>query len=285
MRGKALITAGTIAIALLAFGITGAEAGFKVKRVKGSGHLSSEVHEFKNLRGVVNGTWGDIELTLGDENRLEVTMEDNFHEYLDLDVRGGVLKIRFEKGVRIKSRKPMTMKLTLSSLETAVLSGSGDLEAEDLVCEDLELKLSGSGDVAIEGLRARSLDATLTGSGDLALRRADLGDASLSLTGSGDLVARKLEAGNCEVSITGSGDIRVGGKADALRLRLSGSGDADAGKLRCGSAQVRITGSGSGHVQVTDRLKATLTGSGDLRYSGDPRVSRQVTGSGDLIHR
>lgn len=284
MRGKAILVT-AIAVAAMAFGFASAEAGFKKTSIKGSGHLSEEIHEFKNLRGVVNATWGDIDLQIGDENRLEVTMEDNLHQYLELDVDRGILKIRFRKGIRLKTRKPMTMKLTLGELEKAVLTGSGDMEAEDLVCEDLEITLSGSGDVDFDRLRARTLDATLTGSGDFDMRDVELGRASMLLSGSGDLEMRELKAEACEMRVTGSGDIAASGEVDDLKMTLTGSGDANAGKLRCENAVVKLSGSGDGRLEVTGTLTARLTGSGNFRYHGDPEVNKRVTGSGDLIHR
>lgn len=263
--------------------VADAKAGiFEHKRIKGSGQLSTETHDLDNLRGVINTTWGELEIRIGAEQGLEAEMEDNLHEHLVLDVDDGILKIRFAKGLHIKPRKSMRMKLTLGELEYVALTGSGDLSAENLQCRDLALKLTGSGDISINRLEAREVDARLTGSGNLTLAALDARSVDLLLSGSGDVDAPDLKADELAVSLSGSGDSSLSGRTKEQELRISGSGDYHGGKLASDLASVRVTGSGYARLDVSEQLEVFISGSGDVRVSGRPEISKRITGSGDL---
>ena len=62
----------------------------------------------------------------------------------------------------------MTVDVTVPTLETVVLSGSGVVAVEGVTAERLVVRAPGSGVLTISGT-AEQLDVSLTGSGDLRL--------------------------------------------------------------------------------------------------------------------
>lgn len=97
-----------------------------------------------------------------------------------------------------------------------ILRGSGDVDFQDVVCDQLNVSLVGSGDVEVENVKTLRSRVELVGSGDVEMRFDDSGDVSASLTGSGDITL-KGSVRNFTSSVRGSGDMETGG------LRISQS--------------------------------------------------------------
>src|SRR5688500_1379163 len=104
------------------------------------------------------------------EPKVVVTTDDNLQENVTTEVRDGVLVIDIEGS--IATTKGIRVDVTVPSLASASLTGSGDISAE--------------------GIKAEAFTAKLTGSGNIELRGACTA-ASLTLTGSGDIRAESLE--------------------------------------------------------------------------------------------
>jgi hypothetical protein len=105
---------------------------------------------------------------------------------------------------------------------------------------------------------------------------------SIAIAGSGDVNAPAVTASKFAVNISGSGDVKLGGRADSIKVSIAGSGDVNAGKFDTQSASIRIAGSGDAVVWARKSLEAQVAGSGDIRYYGDPTVAKRIAGSGSV---
>ncbi|MDR1681802.1 MAG: DUF2807 domain-containing protein [Candidatus Symbiothrix sp.] len=102
------------------------------------------------------------------------------------------------------------------------ITGSGDVKADSLFCENIRLQITGSGDISI-AWAATTAGFSITGSGDINALDFLAGELKCQITGSGDI---KAFAGNeLNVSITGSGDMHYRGNPDKINLSVNGSGD------------------------------------------------------------
>ncbi|MEI5582793.1 MULTISPECIES: head GIN domain-containing protein [unclassified Agromyces] len=207
-----------------------------------AGDTRTEDRDIDDASSVELRTGGDVDIRLGDEPALTVTGGENVLERLVTEVDDGRLVIAVRRGPLIIGERGLQIDLTVTSLESVAIDGSGDVTAEFGDAEEVTVDIGGSGEIE-----------------------------------AGDLDARSVRA-----SISGSGTIEVSGRTDALVVDVSGSGDVEADELEASTAQVVLSGSGNVAVNASDELDVTLSGSGDVRYSGRPEVRSSVSGSGEV---
>jgi len=210
--------------------------------ISGQGDVVKQELHLENLKGVQLAFSGDIILTQGSPQKIVMEGQQNILDNIKREVNNGVWKVGFEKNVR--DIKPVKIYITLSTLEVASVSGSGNITSTNTFQNlgDLEIGVSGSGGV------------------------------NLSVS------AQDIDAG-----ISGSGEIELKGSANALDVAISGSGDVNAVELRSADCEVAISGSGDAQINCTASLESRISGSGDVRYKGNaPKVKASVSGSGDV---
>ncbi len=122
----------------------------------------------------------------------------------------------------------------------------------------------------------------LDGSGDISAQLLETDDLDLNLRGSGDILLNFSEVNTVDVRINGSGDVDLSGNGSAANFDIDGSGDIDAFQLEVLVANIIIDGSGDVEVNASDELNVIINGSGDVSYLGNPVVSAEINGSGDV---
>jgi hypothetical protein len=251
---------------------------------RGSGRVTEKEFDVDDFTGVELATFADLYIEVGETEALRLEAEDNLINYFQVAVIGDTLEIRNRSGVNLRPTRPVRFYLTVTSLDTIVVSGSGDVEAPDLQAERISVTITGSGDVDIGNLDADAVDVRVTGSGNLNVAGSEAQDQDVTLNGSGDVRIEDLDVELIEVRITGSGNLDIlSGETEAQNVTITGSGDYDARRVESIEADVRVTGSGSTTIQVSERLDATIFGSGDVHYVGCPTVTHSATGSGDVV--
>lgn len=206
---------------------------------------------------------GPVNLTLrqGPTASLEVRGEQRLLANIDTTVDGDMLHIG-PRGILLRHRTPIEVTVTLPSLESLSVNGSGEHTVSGFAGEHLDLALDGSGSMRFNG-RYREIMAAVHGSGDLELTG-----------GTSDTV---------DAAVIGTGRLTLVGTTRVLHAELRGSGDLDARHLRADEVALAQQGSGDSAVYARKRLHAELTGSGEARVFGNPderSVSR--TGSGSV---
>jgi hypothetical protein len=251
---------------------------------RGSGRVVERDFEVDDFTGVELATFADLYIEVGETEALRLEAEDNLINYFQAAVTGDTLEIRNRSGVNLRPTRPVRFYLTVTSLDTIVVSGSGDVETPDLWAERITVTITGSGDVDMGNLDADGVDVRVTGSGNLNVAGSEAQDQAITLNGSGDVRIEDMDAELIEVRITGSGNLDIlSGETEAQNVTITGSGDYDARRMESVEAAMRVTGSGSMTIQVSERLGAMILGSGDVHYVGHPTVTQSVTGSGDVV--
>lgn len=227
-----------IALAFLVAGCAGGPFG-----LRGSGQMTSETRDVSGFTEVLLEGSGFVSIEVTGTESLKIEAEDNLMSRLTSEVEGGRLVLG-HRGA-ISPTREVVYTVTVASLDGVAISGSGDIETQDITASDFTAEITGSGRVLLTG----------------------------------------LELGMLEASIRGSGDIEASGVADDLELRIPGSGSFRGADLETSSATVSIEGSGEALVNVSESLDATVTGSGKVEYLGSPRVTSTITGSGSIRPR
>jgi len=208
--------------------------------IMGRGQVLVEDRSVGSFYGVSNATSADVEVLLGNFDRVRVRGEGNLLPYVRTRVENGTLRIYTDRNVTLRPTLPLVVEVDARYIEWLSSSGSGDMSAPVLDAEWLEVTLSGSGDVLLDDLLADTLVIEHSGSGDV--------------LSSGDVLRH--------------------------RIRMSGSGAVEARNLDALRVEAQLSGSGSATVRARDRLDARISGSGSVRYYGSPTVIQDVTGSG-----
>ncbi|QEO09214.1 head GIN domain-containing protein [Protaetiibacter larvae] len=207
------------------------------------GELATEQHAVSDeVHALRLETGGSVDVVLGDEPGLTIRGPQGILDRLTVDESNGTLVLGSTGGAGWLGEL-LRYTLTVTSLDTVELSGSGDVRADLSAADVVTIRVDGSGDVTGTGVAADSVD----------------------------------------VELSGSGDVRLAGQADTATLRVSGSGDLSAGALRLVDALAEVDGSGDLTVHASGELDASVSGSGDILVRGNPRVTREISGSGDIV--
>jgi hypothetical protein len=115
----------------------------------------------------------------------------------------------------------MRVDVTVSTLTTATLSGTGIVRIDGVQGKQFDALLPGSGVLRVSGTIDR-LDATLGGSGDMQLENLIARDAKVGVPGSGRLQVHVNEM--LRATVSGSGAIFYRGNPSSVTQSVTGSG-------------------------------------------------------------
>lgn len=193
------------------------------KNIKGSGNISTETRSVSNFDKIsISGSF-DVILIKGDEGTIKIDASDNIIESIITEVKDDVLKVRFKKGINIRTSKSIDVSISYEDIEGVALSGSGSVGSTSKVhSESLALKVSGSGNMKLD-VDSKQLLTAISGSGNLKLT-GDTEDLSCSVSGSGNLSASDLSAKIVNAKISGSGNIKIHA-INEIHAKTSGSGN------------------------------------------------------------
>ncbi len=134
------------------------------RAIRGSGDLVTESRNASGFDRIEARGFGDVSITQDGTESLTVEADDNVMEYITTEVKGRTLELGFEDTL-IVSPTRLTFSLHLKDLVGVNISGSGNIEAESIETDRLEIKISGSGDATV--WTTESLDVDISGSGSV----------------------------------------------------------------------------------------------------------------------
>jgi hypothetical protein len=161
----------------------------------------------------------DVQLHVGEPQRVQVRAGEKVIGDVRTEVRDGTLHLTYEH--HGFSGGDAVVEASVPKLTGIDASGSGDIRADGVDADALDVRSDGSADITLEG-KARRLALDLSGSGDADLAGLSAREARVAVGGSGDADVRA--ASRLEVDVDGSGDVRYHGHP-ALTQRVDGSGD------------------------------------------------------------
>lgn len=210
--------------------------------VRGSGDVQTETRSVSGFDRVSLSGQGELILTQGEQESLEIEAEDNILAVIETTVRGDTLHIDIRDRTVIRPTEPIRFYLTMPEIAGFELSGSGALTADVIDADRLDLQVSGSGEISIDSLSAASLT----------------------------------------VDISGSGDAEIAGQVTNQTIGISGSGLYRAADLQSETVDVEVNGSGEATVWVDQALTIEVNGSGTANYYGTATVTQNINGSGTV---
>jgi hypothetical protein len=243
MNKKIILTS---LILTLTFAINAQDWWGNNKKVKGNGNLITVTRTTSDYDGISAGGSFDVVLVKGKEGKITIEGEENIIPFIETEVVGNTLKIKYKKNTNIRTTKRMTVTVTFMDIESVGLGGSGNITSNAIIkSNDLKISLGGSGNISL-----------------------------------------KVDAANLNASIGGSGNINLQGNTNELNCAIAGSGSVKAYQLETDELSASVAGSGSIKITVKSKINAKLVGSGSVYYKGNPKnVKSKSVGSGSIVDK
>jgi hypothetical protein len=185
----------------------------------GSGTPAAQARQVAAFSRVDLAGSSDVTVHAGAVQSVVVHADDNLLGQVTTQVHAGTLVIGTRGSFTTSS--PMTVEISVPSLQALALSGSGALTASSIQGPRVSVRLSGSGVVRASGTVTR-LDVLLGGSGDAELGQLAAREVHAVLSGSGRILTHATDT--LQASVSGSGTIVYSGNPAHVTTSITGSG-------------------------------------------------------------
>ncbi|MFT6192488.1 MAG: hypothetical protein ACJA2L_000147 [Polaribacter sp.] len=236
----------TLLLFIISLTVNGQDWWGNSKKIKGNGNIVTVKRTTSAYDGIgVSGSF-DVILIKGKEGEITIEGEENIIPYIETEVKGNTLEVKYQKNINIRTTKRLVITITYKDIDKVSLGGSGNITNEGTInSSDLSISLGGSGNITLN-----------------------------------------VDAHEVSSKIGGSGNIELSGASNELKCALAGSGSIEAYKLSTSTLNANIAGSGSIKITVTNKIKAKVVGSGSIYYRGNPKYTDiKSVGSGDIIDK
>jgi Putative auto-transporter adhesin, head GIN domain len=215
----AVLVVATLVAAAVVLALVLDDGSEKTSAVQGSGVAATDVRELPPFTAVELAGANDVRIGVGGEQRVVVRGDDNLVAIVTTQVSDGTLVL--DQTEPFSSSTPLSVEITVPSLERAILAGAGTMTVDGHDLETLALTLSGSGTIGGAG-SAQELVVDLSGSGDVELDTLVAEAATVTLSGTGNVqvhATRSLDA-----LVSGAGTIAYSGDPQDVRSAVTGTG-------------------------------------------------------------
>jgi putative autotransporter adhesin-like protein len=222
LMGLAFLAGGLGVALLYQFDVVGGSSG---PTTEGSGVPATQARHVAPFHGVELAGANNILIHVGGKRSVVVKADDNLIHRVTTTVQSGELVVANRPG-SFTTKSPMSVDVTVPTLTTLRLSGSGNLVVDGIDAGSLKVSLPGSGTLTGSGTATR-LDVTIDGSGMVQFTRLVAGDARAAVNGSGTIFLTATDS--LAASVAGSGAIVYAGNPSNVTKSVSGSGAISGG--------------------------------------------------------
>lgn len=260
-------------------------AGCSDRGMHGSGKTIEKKYDVGYFSRIESTGAADVEFVQGKGDcSVRVVGSKNLVDNILVERKGETLVLTHRgRGFDFSGGGQLTVYVSSPDLVGVDLRGSGDFSARGSIDTDtLAVAVFGSGDVDFNRIVCDNVRVDLRGSGDMDIKSLDCMEVYVDVFGSGDMEMKAVKASSASFNLRGSGDMDVV-LSDALfsSFYLFGSGDVDAQLNNCGSVKCQLRGSGDITLKGNAKtLESSKFGSGDI-HSGGLSVRRNQASSVD----
>ena len=137
--------------------------GSSTSSTQGSGVPVTQTRDVASFTSVELAGSNNVVVRVGASQSVVVKADDNLIDRVTTEVQSGTLVIGNTPG-SFATKSPMSVEVTVPTLNALTLTGSGNIVVDDIEAESLEVDLPGSGTLTGNGTATR-LDVTVGGSG------------------------------------------------------------------------------------------------------------------------
>ncbi|MCK9996846.1 MAG: DUF2807 domain-containing protein [Candidatus Krumholzibacteria bacterium] len=222
MRSKYSVTASLLAVAVTLLLTVGNAAAFSFGKdnIEGSGDMETRELDLKDFDEIDVGGAFDLEITLGDEQKVIMTIDDNLWDNLEAEVHGSTLEIGWDKSCQPDG--DCTVVIVVRELKGMEIHGAADVEIEGYHGDSFSFKVSGAAELEMDG-EVDKLDIHVSGAGDIDTRELIAKSVEISVSGAGD--AKVYASESFEGRVSGVGNIHYWGDPEHQKTKVSGLGN------------------------------------------------------------
>ena len=187
---------------------------------------ANTVNEERDVTGftrVVLALPGELEIVQNGAESVSVEAEEALLPNVRTRVQGNTLVIDTD-APNFSTNQPLRFTVYMYELTGLTVEGAGEVIAENLELETLELSIDGAGSAALSG-EAQEVVVAIDGAGEVYARGLESNTVTLVLNGVGEVEACALESFNAEVN--GAGGVRYYGDPDETEVSVNGAGDVE----------------------------------------------------------
>ena len=208
-------------IAITVIGISCSVGGQSRKTIHGNNKVVKADRDAPSFNGLQVSSGIDVYLKQGNNEAITVEADENLHEYIITEVKGGVLHVYTEANIR--DAEMTRVYVTMKDVTSVKTSSAGDVVGETPVKSDrLELSASSAGDINLE-VYAKEIEADISSSGDMTLT-GETEKLEADLSSAGDLNGYDLKAREANISVSSAGDADIN-VSEKITASASSAGD------------------------------------------------------------
>ena len=191
------------------------------KTVHGNHNVTKAERTVGSFTGIKVSSGVDVYLKQGEKESVTVEADENLHEYIITEIKGGILHVYTDANIRDAERERVYV--TMKDISSVQTTSAGDIVGETPIKSDhLELSASSAGNITLE-IYARETEIDISSSGDMTLT-GETEKIKADLSSAGDLKAYNLNAREADLSVSSAGDADIN-VSEKLTARASSAGD------------------------------------------------------------
>ena len=187
--------------------------------IEGSGIKASEMRRIDNFTGIDLKSSAEVNIVTGMPQEVSIITDDNLLNVVTTKVTNGKLIIGSNQNYSTKIG--VTINITVPDLNAFQISGSGDVNIENLSNDKFLAVIQGSGNIRATGM-SKDIEVLIQGSGDMDFKDVTSRQVVAQIDGSGSINIHATETLN--IQIAGSGDVNYWG-SPRVTSKIIGSGD------------------------------------------------------------
>ncbi len=216
-------TAGVVAVVLLLLVAAGLVAVWRIHVDGRFGPMVEQTRAVATFSSIDLAGANDVVVHVGGPRHVVVSGRADAVDLVTTDVRLGTLVIGQRPGDIVDAR--MSVDVTVPSLDSAAISGSGRLTVVGAQASVFSAALSGSGELSVTGTADR-YSAVLSGVGSLELGGLVGNQVTVDLSGSGQVTVDATRA--VDVNLSGTGSVVYRGNPAHVTRVVTGTGSVTA---------------------------------------------------------
>ena len=223
VAGAIVVTAIATRVALGTGGQAGGHAGGQAGR--DLGESTTTRHDLSGFNGIeIEGSW-TVNVTRGDEWRVELTYPENEMSDIDISVRHKRLSLGGARPGSLFGRSDarLTANIVMPALATLKAAGENRLTLSGFEGDRLAIEAAGVTDMTGEDCRYVELDLSLAGAGNAQLEGIVVTDADVEVAGATNL-SLTIDGGELTGALAGVGRIEYFGTVSREAVEVAGFG-------------------------------------------------------------
>jgi hypothetical protein len=140
------------------------------RHIKGQGTIKTENISVGKFSKIKLENAANVYITTGEPASVEFTAYENILEYMDADVIGDELVIKFKNNIEVSTDEEIRIEITTPVIEKVTLNGVGNFYINGPVQEFLNIDLNGVGNVNAFELAVYQSDIDINGSGNVEIQ-------------------------------------------------------------------------------------------------------------------